>query len=149
VQDSAVTLSFPARPCGGFIAGPERPHVFGWGFDSPASIASDGTHVWVANSDSNSVTELSARTGRLVQVIAGSRFKFSSPWSIASDGTHVWVSSLEGTSVTELSAATGGHVGVISGSRYKFGSPDAIALERTSVWVANATGQSATEFPAT
>jgi hypothetical protein len=79
-------------------------HVFGWGFNSPASIASDGTHVWVANTDGNSVTELSARTGRLVQVISASRYKFGSPAAIASDGTSVWVANAAGQSVTEFPA---------------------------------------------
>jgi DNA-binding beta-propeller fold protein YncE len=39
------------------------PHVFGWGFNSPISVSSDGTHVWVANSNGHSVTELDATTG--------------------------------------------------------------------------------------
>jgi hypothetical protein len=40
-------------------------------FNDPEARASDRTHVWVANLDGNSVTELSARTGRLVKVISG------------------------------------------------------------------------------
>jgi len=32
----------------------------GDGFDNPWAIAEDGTHVWVANHQGNSVTELSA-----------------------------------------------------------------------------------------
>jgi hypothetical protein len=31
-----------------------------YGFDNPWAIAVDGTHVWVANHQGNSVTELSA-----------------------------------------------------------------------------------------
>src|SRR6266581_217839 len=85
-------------------------HVSGGDFSSPAAIASDGTHVWVANYDGNSVTELSARTGRLVKVISGSRYKFADPTAIASDGTRVWVPS---ESVTELNARTGRLVKVI------------------------------------
>ena len=111
--------------------------VFGWGFGSPDAIASDGTHVWVANYDANSVTELSAKTGGLVKVISGSRYKFNGPAAIASDGTHVWVANYDGDSVTELSARTGGLVKVISGSRYKFNDPAAIASDGTHVWVAN------------
>jgi hypothetical protein len=42
-------------------------NVLGWGFNGPSGIASDGTHVWVANYG-NSVTELSASTGALVKV---------------------------------------------------------------------------------
>jgi hypothetical protein len=48
-------------------------HVSGWGFNRPGAVSSDGTHVWVANSGSNSATELSASTGKRVKVISGSR----------------------------------------------------------------------------
>jgi hypothetical protein len=108
-------------------------HVSGRDFNFPASIASDGSHVWVANYFGKSVTELSAKTGRLVKVISGSRYKFDVPAAIASDGTHVWVAN--DTSVTELSARTGRLVKVISGSKYKFADAIAIASDGTHVWV--------------
>ena len=41
-----------------------------YGFNEPAGIASDATHVWVANHNGNSVTELSAKAGALVAVIS-------------------------------------------------------------------------------
>src|SRR5215472_12965989 len=47
------------------------PHVFGWGFNRPTAVASDGTHLWVADSSGDSVTELNAKTGALVRVIIG------------------------------------------------------------------------------
>ena len=68
-----------------------EPHVFGWGFNSPDAVSSDGTHVWVANADGDSVTELDAATGALVHVIIGASYGFNDPDAIASDGTHVWV----------------------------------------------------------
>jgi hypothetical protein len=40
-----------------------------YGFNDPYGIASDGTHVWVANFGGGSVSELSASTGALVQVL--------------------------------------------------------------------------------
>jgi DNA-binding beta-propeller fold protein YncE len=123
------------------------PHVFGWGFNSPASVSSDGSHVWVANGIGNSVTELNAATGALVQVISGSKYKFKHPVAVSSDGSHVWVTNRDGDSVTELAAATGALVQVISGSRYGFGLPQAISSDGTDVWVANA-DQSITGFPA-
>src|SRR5579863_9252342 len=89
------------------------PGVFGWGFNGPVAVSSDGTHVWVANFDSDSVTELDAATGALVQVITGSSYQFHSPAAISSDGTHVWVANIDGGSVTELDAATGALVQVI------------------------------------
>jgi hypothetical protein len=77
-------------------------HVFGWGFSFPSAIASDGTHVWVANVES--VTELSAKTGRLVKVISGSPYDFNTPDAIASDRTDMWVANDTGQSVTEFPA---------------------------------------------
>src|ERR1035441_2219247 len=41
--------------------------VIGWGFNNPDAVSSDGTHVWVANSAGNSVTELAAATGARVK----------------------------------------------------------------------------------
>ena len=74
----------------------------------------------MANNDGDSVTELDAATGALVQVINGSSYGFSDPAGIASDGTHVWVANIDGDSVTELDAATGALVQVIKGSSYAF-----------------------------
>jgi hypothetical protein len=40
-----------------------------YGFNAPTAISSDGTHVWVANNQGNSVTELSATTGKFIRVL--------------------------------------------------------------------------------
>jgi hypothetical protein len=40
-------------------------------FHYPRAVASDGTHVWLANFYGNTLTELNAKTGGLVQVING------------------------------------------------------------------------------
>ncbi|MGA2211571.1 MAG: choice-of-anchor Q domain-containing protein [Acidimicrobiales bacterium] len=40
-------------------------------FNTPIGVDSDGSHVWVTNIDGNSVTELDAPSGALVQVISG------------------------------------------------------------------------------
>ena len=77
----------------------------------PAAVSSDGTHVWVANSDGNTVTELDASTGAVVQTITVG----SSPGSVSSDGTDVWVANTDGDTVTELDAATGAVVQTITG----------------------------------
>jgi DNA-binding beta-propeller fold protein YncE len=71
---------------------------FGYGFNDPAGISSDGTHVWVASFYSTFVTELSASTGALVRAIRGFAFKFDNPSAVSSDGTDVWVAnSADGT----------------------------------------------------
>jgi DNA-binding beta-propeller fold protein YncE len=42
-----------------------------YGFDQPAAIAIAGSHVWVANFGSNTVTELNTNDGSLVRVFGG------------------------------------------------------------------------------
>jgi DNA-binding beta-propeller fold protein YncE len=122
------------------------PRVFGWGFAGPDAIASDGTHVWVANGGGNTVSELSS-TGALVKVVSGARYEFNDPDAIAADGTNVWVANDDNSTVSELSASTGALVRILSGARYKIVTPDAIATDGTNVWVTNA-DQSVTGFPA-
>jgi DNA-binding beta-propeller fold protein YncE len=51
------------------IAGAALAGSSSYGFNDPYGIASDGTHVWVANFGGGSVSELSASTGALVQVL--------------------------------------------------------------------------------
>ena len=145
--------------------------VLGWGFDRPAAVTSDATHVWVANWNGDSVTELSASTGALVKVIRGPSYGFDYPCAITSDGSHVWVANhggimkspvgpdsesapeveldhqapdAYGDSVTELSASTGAPVKLVRGRSY--GRP--ILSDGTHLWVANANGNSVTELSA-
>jgi DNA-binding beta-propeller fold protein YncE len=75
-----------------------------YGFDNPAGIASDGTHVWVTNESGDSVTELDAATGALVHVLGGPRYGFDDPAGIASDGTDVWVANTADQSITGFPA---------------------------------------------
>jgi DNA-binding beta-propeller fold protein YncE len=128
---------------------------FGGGY--AVTVASDRTHVWVADAD-GSVFEFSAATGTLIKVLHGHRHQFTDPDAITFDGTHVWVtnpgSSLgagpglcTGGQVTELDAS-GKLVKVLSSPSYKFAGPDAVAAVGGHIWVANLCGYSVTEFPA-
>ena len=124
------------------------PHVFGWGYDAPDGVSSDGTHVWVANFGSNAVIELSATTGKLVKVLSGASYGFNGPGAVSSDGTHVWVVKGNSGTVTEMSAATGALVKVLSAPSYGFREPVAVFSDGTNVWVTNYYVQSVTGFPA-
>ncbi len=88
----------------------------------PAGIAVDGNHVWVTDDPQTgngqmpapgdgTVTELDARTGGLVRVLAGPSYRFDFPGAIAAAGTHLWVANAYGAgetgSLTELNASTG------------------------------------------
>ena len=96
------------------------------------SISSDGTDVWVTNSNGNTVTEIDALTGAVVQTIPVGR----SPVGVFSDGTHVWVANGESdpATVTEIDASTGAVVQTIA-----VGSGDTIGVssDGTHVWVTN------------
>jgi hypothetical protein len=108
-------------------------------FNKPVAVSSDGTHVWVVNQGTNSLSELDAATGALVQVISGPSYGFAQPDSVSSDGSHVWVANVNpryGNSVTELDAATGALVQVISGTN-EFDAPQEISSDGTHVWVLN------------
>ena len=59
----------------------------------PRGVSSDGTHVWVANPGGDTVTELDASTGAVVQT-TGVGYN---PLGVSSDGTHVWVANSRAT----------------------------------------------------
>jgi DNA-binding beta-propeller fold protein YncE len=129
-------------------------HVFppnGPTFNQPVAVSSDGTHVWVANKNGNSVTEFDATTGALVQMIQGAGYGFDGPDAVSSNGTDVWVANSDGNSVTELDATTGALVRVISAGtppsspaefspNGQFDFPTGITAAGAEVWVLNNNG---------
>jgi len=104
----------------------------------PYGVSSDGTHVWVADWGGNTVTELDASTGAVVQTIAVG----SGPYGVSSDGTHVWVADWDGNTVTELDASTGAVDQTIAVGSY----PGGVSSDGTDVWVANFVGHTVTEL---
>jgi uncharacterized protein YjbI with pentapeptide repeats len=72
-----------------------------YGFNGPDAIAFDGSHLWVANLNGDSVTELNAADGNWVRTLSGGSYGFSYPEGIASDGSHLWVTNFGAPSVTE------------------------------------------------
>lgn len=108
----------------------------------PASVSSDGTHVWVANYWNSSVDEIDAATGAVV----GSPITISGADAVSDDGTHVWVASNSGTpSVVELNAATGA---VVNSDIPTGNGPTAISSDGTHVWTANTSDNTVTEIDA-
>jgi hypothetical protein len=95
-------------------AGPAGPA--GWGvvfsgpryqINDPRALVSDGTNIWVANTGSNSVTEINAATGAFVRKLSGGSYNFSGPSALAFDGTHIWVANQNNNSLTEVNASDG------------------------------------------
>jgi len=83
------------------------------------------------------VTEFSAATGTLVQVLTSANYQFDAPDGAAFDGAHVWVTNATGETVTELKASDGSLVQVLTGSSYGFLNPKFIAFDDQHLWVAN------------
>jgi YVTN family beta-propeller protein len=106
----------------------------------PYAVSSDGTHVWVANEDGSSVTELNASNGSVVQTIGVGGV----PESVSSDGTHVWAANTGSNTVTELDASTGAVVQTIGVGSY----PYSVSSDGTHVWVANEDDNTVTELNA-
>jgi hypothetical protein len=105
----------------------------------PASIAFDGTNIWVVNFDSNNVTKLKASDGSLVGTYTVGAF----PFGIAFDGTNIWVANATSNNVTRLKASDGSLVGT-----YGVGaSPVGIAFDGTSIWVSNYYSNNVTKLP--
>jgi YVTN family beta-propeller protein len=111
---------------------------------APDAISSDGTHVWVADSDEDStLSEIDAATGTVVNTIPvahpGRGVGLN---GVSSDGTHVWVTNGLGGTVTELNASDGSLVQTIP-----VANPDGlggISSDGTDVWVTteeNGSGQ--------
>ena len=103
-----------------------------------SGVSSDGTHVWVANGIDNTVTELNASDGSVVQTIGVG----VQPRELVSDGTHVWVPNYEDNTVTELNASDGSVVQTIGVGTY----PYVVSSDGTHVWVANSGSASVTEL---
>jgi DNA-binding beta-propeller fold protein YncE len=63
----------------------------------PAAIAFDGTFIWVANFDGNSVTKLQASDGSQM----GTYTVGVNPYGIAFDGTHIWTANESSNTVSK------------------------------------------------
>lgn len=113
------------------IAGPHSiAHLYeGYRFNGPDAITVAGGHVGAAScpgkyiTDGSYLTELDARTGRLVRIISSPKYRFDCPAGFAVVGHHLWVADGDAIHRTELRARTGTLVGVFRG-RYYF--PDSL-----------------------
>lgn len=116
-----------------------------YGFNTPQQMAFDGTHLWIANSNGNSVIEVNASDGSLVRTLSKGSYRFSGPGAIAFDGSHLWIVNNAGDSVTEVNVKDGSWVRTISNSsdsRYGFSRPAGIAFDGSHLWVTNIGGGS-------
>jgi DNA-binding beta-propeller fold protein YncE len=107
--------------------------------NGPEGIAVAGTTVWITNAGNNSVAELDARNGHVVNTFSGASHHFKASDLIAADRLHIWIpngstSSPNGT-ITELNASNGSVVSVHDEQRHGLDYPVAIADDGRHVWI--------------
>jgi hypothetical protein len=118
-------------------------------FDYPVGLAFSGGHLWVANEDGNSVSEINPANGSWLASLTSGPYGIEHPTGIASYGSDIFVANSAG-SVSEVSASSRQLVRIVFGTQYRFKNPVAITEAGGRVLVLNAgtsTG-SITEFNA-
>lgn len=105
-------------------------------FYSPAGITTDGTHLYVTDTNNHKIRKIEIATG-VVTTLAGSgspgsgdgtgaAARFSSPEGITTDGTYLYVADTWNHKIRKIVIATG-EVSTLAGS-YSYGSADGIGL---------------------
>ena len=132
-----------------FLATPSTADAAHTSFKHPGAMALDRYgHLWIANQDKFGITEIDARSGKIVRLVDAKADGFIDPTGIATTGDDVWVvsGSVEydnGTSdygmVTELDARTGDLVRTINLKPYGVTGLSAVSADDQHVWV-NADG---------
>jgi hypothetical protein len=122
-----------------------------YGFNYPYAMASDGSHLWVANVFGDSVTELSAVNGAWIQTLTNSPsggYGFDRPQAVTFADGEIWVvnppenvQQTEYGTIDEIDPATGKLVRLLGTSSYAgdpdFNQPLAVVAAGPDIWVAN------------
>ena len=94
--------------------------------DSPLGMAFDGSSMWIVNTNSSSVSKLTASDGAVLGTFAVGYI----PGYVAFDGANVWVTNLGDNTVSKLRASDGANLGTFSTGKF----PWVITLDGTSIW---------------
>ena len=103
---------------------PRTGHITG---SFPDGIACDGRGIWVANSGSNTVSQIDPVAQTRVDHATGDR-----PRGLALDGTHVWIANTDSNTISRIHPGTGARTDFPTGD-----GPQCITHDGSSVWVTN------------
>ena len=110
-------------------------------FDGPVPIASDGTHVWVGNDRTNSLSELNAKTGAFIRYIQGKNFGLNVMTAIARTATTSGCPVLASPKFVSvglgLRRGNGSLVVAMTGPGFGLDAPNALIYANGHIWVAN------------
>jgi hypothetical protein len=108
------------------------------GVAPPDLITADPAHVWVADFDGASITELDAATGARISTFGVSGIGPTSIDAIADDGVNLWAETGDTAGnayITEISGLRGAVVRTIGLPSGIFGNPGTLAVNGSLLWV--------------
>jgi sugar lactone lactonase YvrE len=125
-------------------------------FNGPIGITTDGTHLYVADSNSHRIRKIVIATG-VVTTLAGNRFfgsvdgtgaaaSFYVPYGITTDGTHLYVADTFNNKIRKIEIATGAVTTLAgaasgdvdgTGAAASFNRPQDITTDGTHLYVAD------------
>jgi len=113
-----------------------------YALDQPAAVATAHSRIYVADKANNSLTEIDARTGKLVRVIANQGL--SAPDGVAVGGGSVWVADQATSGVTQIDEASGRVVTTKTDANasYGFWHPTLMISTGPNIYVATPLGTS-------
>jgi hypothetical protein len=123
-----------------------------YGFDQPTGIAAHLGNLWVTNEAGQSLTELSASTGALIQVITSDDYYLPTPGPITYGDGYFFAASPPGSSpmITQITASTASVNWMMCNTNgpYDFNNPQSLVVAGADLWVVNEGGTSLTEMNA-
>ena len=117
-------------------------------FNFPSGITTDGTDLFVADTDNNTIRRIAIASG-VVSTVAGSAgstgsddgtgsaARFNSPGSITTDGTNLYVSDTGSNTIRKIVIASG-VVSTLAGASAGLNSPYGLTTNGTTLYVADA-----------
>lgn len=106
----------------------------------PSVLVGNARHLWLANTGTSSVLELSSSNGSEVRNVSGKRYRLDDSDAIAASGAAVWVANASNDTITEFRAADSHLIRVLSAPAYHLDVPVAIAIADHHVFVLNQEG---------
>ena len=127
-------------------------------FYNPSGLATDGTHIYVADAYNHSIRRIGVGT-RVVTTLAGagsegitdatgSAARFDSPWGMTSDGTNLFIADSDSHTIRKIVISTGAVTTIAgsprvsgstngTGSAARFKTPRGITTDGTNLYVAD------------
>src|SRR5712692_4093497 len=135
ISNSVTKLRASDGACAGVVnPGDRSACTFTVGGTGPNAIAFDGANMWVANFNSDNVTELRASDGALL----GTFSVGSQPNAVAFDGANIWVANQNTNNVVRIGHTKLGPA--VLGSFTVGQAPQGIAFDGANIWVASSDG---------